>query len=275
MYKLLKELSQRPEPFSVSTVKDLWTRPHLAKEMLKYHLSQETDHSSRKIEQIERIVHWIDEQLGLDGKKVIDLGCGPGLYSRRMAKHGAEVTGVDFSANSLEYARGRSMENVQYVQADYLEDDLPAGFDIAVLIYCDYCALAPASRQKLLGRIHDLLLPGGQLVIDLNGPGAFDAVADHMVIEERLMNGFFAAGDYIGIHKTDVYEEDWLSLDRFFIVEPQETWQIFNWVQYYTPEDAAAEFAESRFMVNAMTGGLDGEPLADDSKLLGAILEKT
>ena len=275
MYKLLKELSRRPEPFSVSTVKDLWTRPHLAKEMLKYHLSQETDHSSRKIEQIERIVHWIDEQLGLDGKKVIDLGCGPGLYSRRMAKHGAEVTGVDFSANSLEYARGRSMENVQYVQADYLEDDLPAGFDIAVLIYCDYCALAPASRQKLLGRIHDLLLPGGQLVIDLNGPGAFDAVADHMVIEERLMNGFFAAGDYIGIHKTDVYEEDWLSLDRFFIVEPQETWQIFNWVQYYTPEDAAAEFAESRFMVNVMTGGLDGEPLADDSKLLGAILEKT
>ena len=159
MYKLLKELSQRPEPFSVSTVKDLWTRPHLAKEMLKYHLSQETDHSSRKIEQIERIVHWIDEQLGLDGKKVIDLGCGPGLYSRRMAKHGAEVTGVDFSANSLEYARGRSMENVQYVQADYLEDDLPAGFDIAVLIYCDYCALAPISRQKLLDRIHDLLLP--------------------------------------------------------------------------------------------------------------------
>ena len=56
MYKLLRELAHRPEPWSVSTVKELWTRPHLAKEMLKYHLSQETDHSSRKIESIDRIV---------------------------------------------------------------------------------------------------------------------------------------------------------------------------------------------------------------------------
>jgi SAM-dependent methyltransferase len=275
MYKLLKELSQRPEPFSVSTVKDLWTRPHLAKEMLKYHLSQDTDHSSRKIDQVERIVNWIDEQLGLDGKKVIDLGCGPGLYARRMAGCGARVTGVDFSANSLEYARSRSMVNLEYVQADYLEDTLPAGFDIAVLIYYDYCALAPASRRKLLERIHDLLLPGGQLVIDLYGPGSFDGVGEHMEMEERMMNGFFAAGDYVGIHKTDVYGDDWASLDRFFIVEPDETWQIYNWVQYFTPESAAAEFAESGFMVNVLTGGLDGEPLADDSKTLGVIAEKT
>ena len=275
MYELLKELSQRPNPFSVSTVKDLWTRPHLAKEMLKYPPSQDTDHSSRKIEQVDRIVSWIDEQLSLDGKKVIDLGCGPGLYARRMARCGARVTGVDFSASSLDYARSRDTENLEYVQADYLEDDLPAGFDIAVLIYSAYCALAPASRQKLLGRIHDLLLPGGQLVIDLYGPGSFDAVGEHMVIEERMMNGFFAAGDYVGIHKTDVYEDDWASLDRFFIVEPQDSWQIYNWVQYYTPESAAEEFAASGFMVNVLTGGLDGETLEDDSKTLGVIAETT
>ena len=274
MYKLLRELAHRPEPWSVSTVKELWTRPHLAKEMLKYHLSQETDHSSRKIESIDRIVDWLDEQLEFDGKRVIDLGCGPGLYSRRMARRGARVTGVDFSANSLEYARTRDTDGVEYVQADYLEDELPAGFDIAVMIYFDYCAQSPGNRRLLLDRIRALLEPGGRLALDLYGPGAFDAVGEHVQIEDRLMNGFFAPGDYVGVHRTDVYEEERLSLDRFFIVEPGEAWQIFNWAQYYSPETAAAELAGAGFMVRAMAGGLDGEPLADDSKTIGVIAEK-
>lgn len=275
MYKQLRQLAHRPEAWSVSTVKELWTRPHLAREMLKYHLSQETEHSSRTIDQIDAIVAWIDAQLELSGKRVIDLGCGPGLYARRMARRGAHVTGVDFSANSLEYARTRSMDRLEYLHADYLEDELPGGFDIATLIYYDFCAQAPASRQKLLGRIHDLLKPGGRLIIDLYGPGAFDAVSNHIEIEDRLMFGFFAEGDYIGIHKTDVYEKEQVSLDRFFIIEPEETWQIFNWAQYYTPESAVEELAEAGFMVSVMTGGLDGERLADDSKTLGIIAEKT
>ncbi len=274
MYQLLQELALRPEPWSVSTVKELWTRPHLASEMLNYHLSQETEHSSRTIDTIEKIVTWIDRQLDLDGKRVVDLGCGPGLYSRRMAELGATVTGIDFSANSLEYARSRDTQNIEYIEADYLEDDLPQGFDIAVLIYYDYCAMAPENRNRLLQKIHSMLKPDGHLVLDLYGPGAFDAVSEHIEIEDRLMSGFFAPGDYIGIHKTDVYEDDWISLDRFVVVEPGETWQIFNWVQYYTPESAVEELAEAGFMVNVMTGGLDGEPLAEDSKTIGVIAEK-
>jgi SAM-dependent methyltransferase len=274
-YEMIEKLANRPEPFSVSTVKELWTKPHLAEQMLEHHLSQESAHSSRPILEIDEIVAWIDGQLELDGKRVIDLGCGPGLYARRMTRRGARVTGVDFSANSIAYARTRDMQNVDYIEADYLEDDLPGGFDIAVLIFCDYCALSPENRARLLGRIHDMLEDGGHLVLDLNGPGGFDAVGDHVEIEQRLMGGFFAPGDYVGIHKTDVYEAEWLSLDRFLIVEREQSWQIFNWAQYYTPETAAAELAEGGFMVSAMTGGLDGAALADDSKIIGIIAEKT
>ena len=204
VFQELAELATRPEPFSVSTIRELWTRPHLAGQMLEHHLSQESEHSSRPLEAIGRIVDWIDDQLELDGKRVIDLGCGPGLYASRMAKRGAKVTGVDFSANSLEYARSHDTDGVEYLEADYLEDELPGGFDIAVLIYCDYCALSPEMRARLLERIHALLNPGGHLVLDLNGPGAFEAVGDHVEIEERLMGGFFAPGDYVGIHRTDV-----------------------------------------------------------------------
>ena len=275
MYDALLELARRPEPWSRTTVRELWTRPHLAQQMLKYHLSQETDHSSRRTAQIDDIVDWLDAQLDLDGMRVIDLGCGPGLYARRMARRGARVTGVDFSAHSLDYARGRDSENIAYLEADYLLDPLPDGFDMAAIIYYDYCALAPDSRRRLLERVHSLLNPGGRLVLDLYGPGAFDAVGEHLEFGERLMDGFFAPGDYVGVHKTDVYEDDWISLDRFLVIEPRETWQLYNWCQYYSPESAAAELSEAGFMVAAMTGGLDGQALADDNKTIGVIAEKT
>jgi SAM-dependent methyltransferase len=274
VYELLRTLARRPGPFSVTTIRELWTKPHLAAQMLEHHLSQESEHSSRPIPVIENTVEWIDRQLDLAGKRVIDLGCGPGLYARRMAQRGARVTGVDFSASSIDYALSRDTNNVEYLVADYLEDELPSGFDIAVLIFCDYCAMSPASRKRLLGRVRDLLEPGGHFVLDLNGPGAFDAVDDHLEIRERLMGGFFAPGDYVGIHKTDVYEDEWLSLDRFVVIEPTETWQLFNWAQYYSPESAAAELAEGGFMVAAMTGGLDGAPFEPDSRVIGVIAGK-
>jgi len=272
---LLRELARRPAPFAVDTVRELWTRPHLARKMLEYHLSQETDHSSRRVDEIGRIVDWLDAQLELDGRRVVDLGCGPGLYARRMAARGAHVTGVDFSAHSLDYARSRNMERVEYLEADYLEDELPGGFDLAALIYFDYCALAPERRSRLLGRIRDLLVPGGYFVLDVPGPGAFDAVEDAVVIEERLMDGFFAPGDYVGVHRTDVYEDEAVSLDRFAVFEADDAWMIWNWVQYFTPERIAAELADGGFMVRAVTGGLDGAPLTDDSPTLGVIAEKT
>ena len=45
-----------------------------------------------------------------EGKRVIDFGCGPGLYATRLAQKGAFVTGIDFSENSINYARTAAME---------------------------------------------------------------------------------------------------------------------------------------------------------------------
>jgi SAM-dependent methyltransferase len=273
LYRSLSALAQKPEPFSASTVKELWTKPHLARRMLEYHLSQQTEHASRPLEGIDRIVSWLDGQLDLPGKRIVDLGCGPGLYAQRIARLGGRVTGIDFSSHSLDYARSQSPAGIDYIEADYLEDPLPDGFDVAMLIYFDYCALAPEQRILLLKRIRRMLRPGGHLVMDLAGMGAFDEVSESLEIHDRLMDGFFAPGDYVGIHKVDVYEDECISLDRFLVIEPDDAWLIYNWVQYFTPDSIGAELGDNRFAVKAMIGGLDGTPLESDSKILGVIAE--
>jgi len=274
MYELLQDIAQRPEPFSRYTTMELWTRPHLAQQMLSFHLNQETDLASRRFEIIDQVVNWIDSQLHLSGKSMCDLGCGPGLYAQRFSDKGADVTGVDFSALSLEYADLKAKENeqsIRYIHADYLVDDLPTGFDIVTLIYTDLCVLSPEQRTILLGRMREMLNADGKIVIDVAGMGLLTGKEECTLIDDQLMNGFWAKGDYVGIQRTFVYPDERLSLDRYLIVEPNETWQIFNWYQHYTPESLQAELRRAGFADVEMVGDLTGKPLEIDGDFIGVI----
>ena len=60
---------------------------------------------------------YIDQRVGLSGKKVIDVGCGGGILSESMAARGAEVTGIDMGEAPLEVARLHLLETG--LQVDY------------------------------------------------------------------------------------------------------------------------------------------------------------
>lgn len=271
MYELLYDISKRPEPFSRHTVKELWTRPHLARQMLTYHLSQETDLASRRYESIDQVVEWIDAQLDLSEKSLCDLGCGPGLYAQRFESRGAKVTGVDFSAHSLDFAKAQGQQSVRYIEADYLVDDLPTGFDVVTLIYTDLCALSPEKRKKLLGRMRRMLNPCGHIIVDVAGIGSFTSKEEVTIIEHNLMEGFWSAEDYVGIQRTFIYPEDYLTLDRYLIVQPSDIWQIYNWTQHFTPVSIETELQSAGFRIDQMAGDLNGTPLEPESDLIGII----
>jgi len=271
MYDFIHDISQRPEPFSRYTAKELWTRPHLSQQMLRFHLNQETDLASRRCEAIDRVVNWIDSQINLSNKSLCDLGCGPGLYTERFAELNAKVTGVDFSKYTLDYAREQSKQPVRYIQADYLIDELPSGFDVITLIYTDLCALSKIQRRTLLGRMRGMLNSEGRIVIDVAGMGQFNNKDEITLIEDRLMGGFWSAGEYVGIQKSFLYQDQSLSLDRYVIVEPNETWQVYNWFQHYTPKSIEAELQEAGFNITEMVGDLTGEQLTADGDLIGII----
>lgn len=277
MYELLERLAARPEPYSLMSIKDLWTRPHIARQMLAYHLDQDTCLASRPIVVIEEVVDWLDQELHLAGKRICDLGCGPGLYAQRMAERGANVTGVDFSSTAIAHAESQASTTktrIEYRVADYLHDELPGGFDVVTLIYYDFCALSPTDRCTLLRRMHLMLNPGGSLVLDVVADNAFQETGEQLAIEERLMNGFWSESDYVGVHRTWVYPEQKLSLDHYAIVEPSDYWEILNWMQYFSSTQLAKELEEAGFAIRTLTGSLTGEALTDASNEIGVIADK-
>ncbi len=274
MYLELYDFNQKPEPFSHYTTDTLWTDPWIAQQMLKTHLDQGTDLASRRIQTIDRIVGWLDRKIGLSGKKVCDLGCGPGLYATRMAARGAKVIGVDFSTVSLTYARSeaaaRNLE-IEYREADYLTDDLPGEQDIVSLIYCDFCTLSPEKRRTLLKRIKGMLNPGGRFVFDVSTTRQFTERREVATYGHRPMGDFWSPDDHFAFHTTFLYDQEKITLDRYLIVGPQRRFEIFNWMQYFDPEKLSSEVRDAGLVVEEALNVMTGEAWTPETEELALI----
>src|SRR3954449_4200661 len=85
-----------------------WHEPAFSARMLAEHLSQAHDAASRRAATIDRQVAWIDETIR-HGRPaaILDLGCGPGLYSGRLAARGHTCVGIDYSPRPSRMPRPR------------------------------------------------------------------------------------------------------------------------------------------------------------------------
>ena len=83
-----------------------WDDTEFSRRMLVEHLAQEHDLASRRTEWMDKQVAWIhDHLLGREPARLLDLGCGPGFYSHRLAARGHHFRGIDFGPASIEYAQ--------------------------------------------------------------------------------------------------------------------------------------------------------------------------
>lgn len=264
MHARLLEINKRPEPFSRETAAQLWTDPHRSKQMLRYHLDASTDIASRRATFVDASVRWLSERFRLGpGKSVVDLGCGPGLYANQLATTGADVLGVDFSPHSIEYARQQAAGAgvaVEYATADYLTYETPRRFDLALMIFLDYCVISPEKRRRLLANVRTLLRPGGHFVFDVMALPAFEAKQESASYAPSLQDGFFSPNPYFGFFNSFKYEKEKVSLDKYEIVEEGGTVTLYDWFQYFDPASLAAEVEESGLEVREVIGDVAGAP---------------
>ncbi len=259
---------ERPAPFSRMTIRDLWTDPHVSAQMLSYHLDPSVDAASRQAGFIDRSVAWIVGAFDVArGARVLDLGCGPGLYAIRLARAGARVTAVDFSERSIAYARDAAAREglaIDYVEGDYLAWESPDTFDLALLIFCDYCAMGPAERSRLAGKVARLLAPGGAFLLDVVSTAALrgrEETASDTVMPD---GGFWSAGPFEERLDRLVYPAEAVTLDRYEIVEADRTRTIYNWLQQFDPASLAAELRGAGLEVASVLGDVAGAPYDPD-----------
>lgn len=269
MFNELSEINSRPKPYEYYTAADLWTDEYTSGRMLEYHLDDSVDAASRNRRFIDRSAEWIIQFFKLGpGSKVIDFGCGPGLYTSRLARCGADVTGIDFSKRSLDYAAEEARRdnlNINYIHSNYLEYETEEKFDLVTMIMCDFTALSPAQRGILLGRIHKMLKRGGAVLLDVYSLNYFRSVQEKAVYEHNMMDKFWSGGDCYTFLNTFKYEEEKLLLDKYVIYSKTDKRVVYNWFQCFSEDTIKEELGNNNFMMKEIFSNVAGDDYNPDA----------
>jgi 2-polyprenyl-6-hydroxyphenyl methylase / 3-demethylubiquinone-9 3-methyltransferase len=107
---------------------------------------------------------WIQSQVPLAGKRVLDVGCGGGILAEAMARKGAHVLGIDLSTKALKVAQLHALEartpDIEYreVSAEALAAEQPGKFDVITCMEMLEHVPDPASVVQACST---LVKPGG------------------------------------------------------------------------------------------------------------------
>ena len=140
--------------------------PHeLAKFSDLAHRWWDTESEFRPLHQINPLrLEWIDSIAAVNGKRVLDVGCGGGILSDAMARKGSNVLGIDLSAKALKVAQLHALEadtrSVEYreIAAEALATELPGHFDVVTCMEMLEHVPDPASVVRACAA---LVKPGG------------------------------------------------------------------------------------------------------------------
>jgi cyclopropane fatty-acyl-phospholipid synthase-like methyltransferase len=278
LFKELKEINSRPTPFQFYTADELWTNEHTSKQMLKYHLNESIDVSSRNKHFIEHSVEWIASHFGVDkSTEIADFGCGPGLYTTKLAERGAIVTGIDFSENSIKYAKQVAAQKglkINYVLNNYLDFETKNRFDLITMIMCDFCALSPEQRKEMLSKFHSLLKRDGSVLLDVYSLNSFNEKDELATYELNQLNGFWSPEDYYCFVNTFKYEKEKVILDKYTIIEESRNRVVYNWLQYFSKESLRNEFEENGFKVEEIYSDVVGKAFSPESTEFAIVAKK-
>ena len=278
MFEEIENINTRPAPFEFYTASDLWTDEHTSKQMLAYHLNESIDMSSRNAEFISRSVEWIASRFNVEaGTRIADFGCGPGLYATRLAQRKTDVTGIDFSKRSIQYAQEAAIRDglpIHYVNQNYLDFETDDRFHLILMIMCDFCALSAIQRKQMLSKFYTILKPGGSVLLDVYSLTAFGRREKAATYEANLLSGFWSPNRYYGFLNTFKYEEEKVVLDKYTLIEASRTRTVYNWLQYFSPEALQREFVEAGFAIGKLYSDVAGSPFGPETTEFAIVARK-
>ncbi|MFH8989307.1 class I SAM-dependent methyltransferase [Streptomyces sp. NPDC017940] len=198
------------------------------------------------------------------GARVLDLCCGPGVFTVPLARRGYDVTGVDLSPAMLDRARKRAADagtRVTYVRADAREYEAPGAFDVVLNMFTSFGYFEdPADNARVLRTMHSCLAPGGTLVLDLAGK---ELLARRVTPPKVVRRGEDL------VVQTDTVLDDWARMrsDWVLVRGEQVTRADLVWFVYSAVE-LRHMVEEAGFGRVEVFGGFDGRPYDENAERL-------
>lgn len=276
MLKAIKQFAKKPPLYEKSDAK-FWNDLYISQRMLEAHLNPDLESATRKLDFVLKSVDWISTVVPpAQYIKLLDLGCGPGIYAELFFNKGYKVTGVDLSQNSIQYAKKIARErglHIEYLNSDYIQAPLSGEYNLITMIYCDFGVLSDNERQLLLKKVHDRLSPNGCFIFDVFTP--FEYAERKEFKEWRYEDsGFWCANPYLLLQSLYRYNESNTFLNQYIVVKDSKTTSYNLWEHTFTIEEIEKDLLKAGFKNMRYYGDVAGAELRNDNKTLCVIAEK-
>ncbi|HKZ44198.1 MAG TPA: class I SAM-dependent methyltransferase [Anaerolineales bacterium] len=228
-----------------------WSDPDLSRRMLSEHLSQYNDAASRRKSLIRKHVNWI-HALVLDKKpaRILDLGCGPGLYSLRLAKMGHTCVGIDFAPAAIEYARAEAARvntNCTFLLDDFIKADYGVSYDLVMMVFSELNTFDSTEIKNILEKSYKALAKGGKLLIEAPSFDAVYQIGSQPPIWYSEEKGVFSEEPYICLTESFWDEETLAAVERYYVIPGSGN----TIVEYINRTSAFEESDYKKMMVDA------------------------
>jgi SAM-dependent methyltransferase len=258
----IQKYAAKPDLFEPGEPR-FWDDPHISRGMLEAHLNPDHDAASRRPETIDKEVsHLISSGTLTRGDRLIDLGCGPGLYASRLCERGVKVTGVDISERSLNYAIAQSVSsrhNIEYRLMDFFDIKYSGEFDAALQAHGELATFSDEKRDELLATVHDALKPGGIFIFDVTSSATKpqERLPDRWYIAD---GGFWRPGKHLVLEQAFFYLQDSVHVDQYIVVDEKDAVVYRTWIRHYTLRSIRACLKKAGFKIERSWNDLAGTP---------------
>ncbi len=257
-----------------------WNEPDFSQRMLKEHLSQQHDAASRRFEIIDRHVTWIHQEVVADrAVRVLDLGCGPGLYTSRLAHLGHTCAGIDFSPAAIAYARQQAAEqhlNCTYREGDLRQVDFDQDFDLVMQIFGEFNVFKPDDIRLILQKSWQALKPGGTLLLEVHSLHLIQQIGTDAPRWSASSAGLFSEKPHIYLEEGFWDETALVATRRHFVIDAAsaEVTRYAASYQGYHDHQYLALLAECGFSQAHLLNSLAATPNQPRGDLLALLARK-
>ena len=262
----LSELIHRemePQPWAEGE-KIPWNEPEFSRRMLKEHLSQRHDAASRRTPTLKKHVDWIHNfVLGGRPSRILDLGCGPGLYAARLSALGHICRGIDFGPASIEYAVEHAPENCSYTLGDIRTTDYGSGYDLVMLIFGEFNVFRPEDAKLILKKACAALRSGGKILLEVSTFDAVYEMGNQPATWYCAENELFADVPHLCLMESFWDEERSVTTERYYIVDvaTSEVTRYASSTQAYEDDELIEMFVGAGFQAPEIYASLTGKPV--------------
>lgn len=257
-----------PKEFEYNS-NNIWTNEKVEEFVFNSYFSPEIEGGSENEKKINSTVEFIVNNFPSQYYPyVLDLGCGPGFYSYKLAKKKYFVTGIDISNKALTYAKEKAcnIENLNYYNMNIFDLTLKNKYNIILLLFFTYSNFMKKDRITLLDNVKKMLADENSLfLLDVGTVYRYNQF-NYFNYWEKSHSINKSINEFILLGSFRLYENHLLLHKQVIFFKNGEILEFLDWQKHFSISEIRNELKESGFEIINIFGDSLGKNIDKDSE---------